>query len=742
MKFFTRLLTCTLIITLSIPAWSADLPGTGQDTGKIVVYRDTWGVPHIYAPTDEAGLFAQGYAMAEDRPEQLLINLLAGIGQLSAIAGPSAVQSDLRSHMFDHYGVAQRNWDKIDPKVQVHLIAFRDGMNHYYETHPEATPAWWTGRTVDEFMLVAFGRLFLYGWSIDEAYEDLERGGIQAGYDKVSRGSNQFVVAPQRTKNGHAILAIDPHLSWFGPSRFWECRIHAGDLHVSGVSLAGSPYIGLGHNENLAWAMTTGGPDTADVYELTLKQGDDTKYHYDDEWRSMTSKEITLNVRGVGEQTHTLWFSHHGPIIAQRDGKAYAAAMAYADVVNTSAAWYELNYGEDYTGAVRAMETLTVFPQNVMVADTSGNIYYQRTGRVPIRPEEFDYTLPVDGSTSKSEWLGIHLSADHLQVLNPPQGYMQNCNTPPDAMMPNSPFKYGSVPDYLFSSPGYTKARFNNAIHGWSSQRGARAIQLLSKNDAVTVEDAKAIINDVTPYGIDRWIETLYRAKESEMAKEGITLSTDVQRAINDLRFRWSGDLDKDSYDALVYYYWRAQIIEDHGAEKAMEITQSIDDYYNIVEDRPARSLPFIHPDSELLVQSFVHAIMRLSEHYPKGSPTFGTHFRVGQNGKSWPAGGGSLYESRTLRSMSYGAPKADHTQWGHGGQTSTQIVELSKPIKSWGYLPLGQSDDPKSPHFSDQGEKAFSKRELKSSWWTPEELVGHIESRTVLKYTRPKDSQ
>lgn len=730
MGFSVRLLSCLLMATLTCPTWAADLPGTGEDAGKTVIYRDTWGVPHIYAPTDTAGLFAQGYAIAQDRPEQLLINLLAAIGQLSAIAGPDAVNNDLRSHQFDHYGVAQRNWDKIDPKVQNHLLAYRDGVNHFYATNPESMPLWWTGRSVDEFMLIAFGRLFLYNWSIDEAYEDLERGGIDPGYDKESRGSNQFTVAPERTKNGNAILAIDPHLSWFGPSRFWECRIHAGDLHASGVTLAGSPYIGLGHNADLAWAMTTGGPDTADVYELSLKTGDPTKYQYDGEWRSLTSREITLNVRGIGEQKHTLWFSHHGPIIAQRDGKAYAAAMAYADVVNTSAAWYELNYAKDYTGAVRAMETLTVFPQNVMVADTSGNIYYQRTGRVPIRPEEFDFTVPVDGSTSKSEWLGVHSAADHLQVLNPPQGYMQNCNNPPDAMMQNSPFKYGSVPDYLYGGPGYTHARFDNAIHGWTSQRGARALDLLYKNDSVTVADAKAIINNVKPYGVERWLETLYRAAENSPVASA-AMKGDLTRLI-----QWDGELKASSQQALIYYYWRAQIIEDHGAPKAMKMSKRIDDWYHVVENRPAKNLVFEDPDAQLLLSSFEHALLRVREHYPDGRATFGDHFRVGRDDKSWPAGGGSLYESRTLRSMSYGAPKADHTQWGHGGQTSTQIVELSKPIKSWGYIPLGESDVPTSPHYTDQAEKAFSKRTLKSTWWTPEELVGHIESRTVLEYS------
>jgi acyl-homoserine lactone acylase PvdQ len=90
-----------------------------------------------------------------------------------------------------------------------------------------------------------------------------------------------------------------------------------------------------------------------------------------------------------------------------------------------------------------------------------------------------------------------------------------------------------------------------------------------------------------------------------------------------------------------------------------------------------------------------------------------------------------------TLRNVGYGAERPDHTRWAHSGQTSTGIVVLTKPIRSWTYVPLGQSDLPNSPHYRDQAEKAFSPRKMKSTWWTPEELAGHIESRTVIEAPR-----
>lgn len=716
-----RMLMSVVTVTFCWSAIADPIPGTGEDEGKTVIYRDSWGIAHIYAPTDEAGLFAQGYAMTEDRPDQTLLSIAAAIGELSKAYGKAGLQNDLRSHMFDHYGVARRNWDTIPEKLQEHIYAFRDGINAFYDAHPEDKPEWWGDRPVDEYMLVAFGRLFLYNWSIDEAYEDLERGGIEPGYEPDQRGSNQFAVAPSRSAEGAAILAIDPHLAWFGPSRFWEFRIHAGELHGSGVTLPGSPYIGLGHNGDLAWAMTTGGPDTADIYELTLNE-DGTQYLYEGEWKDLTKREVEITVRGEGETTHTLWYSHNGPIVAWHDGKAYAAATAYADVANTTEAWYELNYATDYRGAVRAMESLTVFPQNVMVADTSGNIYYQRTGRVPVRDERFDWSRPVDGSIAATEWKGFHPASDHLQVLNPPQGYMQNCNIPPDAMMPNSPFELDDHRDYLFSGPGYGPARAS-----WTNQRGARAIQLLSADEDVTAEEAMAYINDIHVYGAERWIQLL-RAAKSIIGDVDPALAEAIDDVIN-----WDGMLEKDSTGALKYWYWRRALEDELGDEDLTELKKRVNDYYAIVEQRNEQEVRISKPEIDAAAAAFKTAMNQLREDFGLDA-TWGDKFRVGRDEKSWPVAGGGTYGTRTLRSMTYGAEKDDKTHWGRGGQTSTQVVVLTRPIQSWTYIPIGQSDRKDSPHYTDQAEKLFSERRMKPTWWTAEELAGNTVSRTVLE--------
>lgn len=695
-----------------VPA--AELPGTGQDAGQTVVYRDTFGVPHIYAPTVEAGLYAQGWAQAEDRPEQLLMNLKLAMGEYTEIAGEDGVQISLLARMFGHLENGTLSVESMSPTARARITAFANGITDFYAAHPDDVPDWWGERAVTPGMVDAFGRMFLYNWSIDEALGDLNRGGIEPDFVIEQRGSNQWAVSPSRTADGHAILLIDPHLSWWGPSRFWEMRIHAGELKGSGVGLAGSPYIGLGHNGHIAWAMTTGGPDTADVFALTLNPDDPGRYRYDDGWRDIEAHTVSLEFPDGSSRDYVWESTPHGPIVARADGMAYAARISYDASADRNSAWEALNFAEDYRGAVAACETLSMFPQNVMVADTSGNIYYQRTGRVPVRPAGYDWSRPVDGSTSASEWQGIHPASDHLQVLNPESGYLQNCNIPPDAMIPDSPFSLAAQPDYLFSS-----ADHGNSFDGWTNQRGARAVELLQADANVTVEEALAYAVDVTPFGYQRWLEVLRLSSPPD--------SVELRELL-----AWDGRLTKDSTAGLKYYYWRSTL---HEMEGGAAIRAEVDDHYAIIEQRAPREIELSEAQLTMAADAWLAGIERMRAELGSTSAPWGRVFRVGRDGESWPVGGGGgdHLGLTTLRSMGYADTDGDFQRQGNRGQTSTQIVVLSEPIQSWIYLPVGQSDRPDSPHFDDQAKTIFSDRTLKPSWWTPEQLKDHIQSRVEL---------
>jgi acyl-homoserine-lactone acylase len=703
----------------------AHMPGVGPDEGRTVVYRDNWGVPHIYAPSTMAGAYAMGWAQAQDRPEQLLKNYLRAIGQAASVEGSAAVQSDLIAHLWENYAVARRNADRISTRSRVLIRQFVRGVNDFYAAHPGDRPEWWGDRQVDEFMVIAFARFFLYSWSIEDAFQDLARAGIEPGSARAGRGSNQMAIAPERTAEGAAILVIDPHLAWWGPSRFWEFRIHAGDLVGSGFTLPGFPAIGLGHNRHLAWAMTTGGPDTADIYELTLNPDDPTQYRFDGDWRSLTSRTLTLKIAGEPDRPLTIYDSHLGPIVATRNGRAYAARMAYADEVEVIDAWYALNLGEDYRAAMSAMDSLQIFPQNVMVADTSGNIYYQRTGRVPRRPAGYDWSRPVDGSTSATDWLGFHPASDHLQALNPPQGYMQNCNVPPDSMIVEGPFSPEGAPAYLYSD------RSHGPISGWTNQRGARAVELLERNASFSVEDAIAMVLDRKVYGVERWIAALEQADRAQGAQ--FSTSPDYARGLGELR-QWDGRLEPRSAAALKYVYWREQLARELDEAETALLAAGIDFHQASLGYEPP-PLELAAEDLRLLCETFAAAMTRLRAERGMDA-VYGDVFRVGRGDRSWPVGGGGDRDLGlvTLRNIGFGEPRENGERWGERGQTATQVVVLTQPVRSWSASPIGQSDRPGSPHFDDQAERLLSRGRLKPTAWLPDELRKQIASREVLK--------
>jgi acyl-homoserine lactone acylase PvdQ len=701
---------------------AASAPAAAEpDAGKVVVYRDDWGVPHLYADTAPQGFFAMGWAQAEDRLEELLKNYLRAMGEMSAAFGPENLQDDLQSRVFDHYGLAQKHYGRIAPDVRANIEMFARGINAYLASHSREVPAWWGARQVDPFMAVAFGRWFMWGWPLGQALSDLRAAGVKPDLTADFRSSNEWVVGPARSAVKAPILLIDPHLSWWGAQRFWEFRVHAGAWHGSGFTLPGCPYIGLGHNDHVAWAMTTGGPDTADVYELALNPAQPRQYRYDGAWRELTQRVVEIRVKGeAAPRRLTTHASHHGPIAARQGDKAWAAKLAYADEVQFVEIFHHFNLARNLAEFRRGLDLNQIMPQNVMAADTGGNIYYERAGRVPVRPAGYDFFKPVDGSTSATEWQGVHPASDHHFVLNPPQGYMQNCNIAPDVMMIGSPMTPDRKAAYLFGERG-----------GSTTLRGARAVQLLAADDSVTIDEAQAYALDTGCYGFERWLAALVAADRT--AGAGQKNNADYQTLLRSLA-AWNGHADADSVGALHYWFWRQAMLKV-SAPGTQGIARKIDDFMTALGRGRGAARELAPEEQQLMVSALAAAADFMRQRHGRLDLKFGDIFRVGRGDQSWPAGGGSQNEvgMGTLRAIGFEAERKDFTRWGRSGQTSTQIVVLGKPVRSWTQPPTGQSDRSDSPHYRDQAEKLFSPARFKPTWYAKAELLQHVKSRVEL---------
>jgi acyl-homoserine lactone acylase PvdQ len=257
-------------------------------------------------------------------------------------------------------------------------------------------------------------------------------------------------------------------------------------------------------------------------------------------------------------------------------------------------------------------------------------------------------------------------------------------------------------------------------------------VELLYKDHSVTIKEAKTYAADMQPYGVERWLAALKEAHQQ--FGDGYKSDADYTTGMKDV-LAWDGNLCPDSTAALKYYYWRKQIIDDLGEEAAGKLTQKID-YYLAALGKAAPPVRINDDEKQACVKSFAGSMAKLKADLGSLDKTYGDVFRVGRGDKSWPLGGGGDENKgmTAFRNVGYGKERPDHTRWGHSGQTSTEVVVLTKPIRSWTYVPLGQSDRPESPHYCDQAEKLFSRAQFKSTLWTPRALVKHVESRTVLE--------
>jgi len=682
----------------------------------VTVYRDTFGVPHIFGASEEGAAYAMGYCQAEDRLEAVLRQYRLATGTMCEAFGPDHFKHDYRQRLWQHASISQARYGELDAKVRAIVESYQAGLKQYMQEHPDEVPDW--APEVEPWMCVAVGRFIIWGWPEGDAGGDMKRGGIEP--DPIAyRGSNQWLIAAERTEAKAPIALIDPHLSWYGAFRFYEVRMYGGEIAYSGMAIPGLPLPSLGHSQFVSIAMTTGGPDAADCYAEEVHPDDPRKYKYDDEWREMTVRTDVIKVKEgdqIVEQQVEFEHTHHGPVVARKDGKAYVLKLPYADEFRLLEQGFRMITSHNLAEMKEALSMLQYMEQNIMVGTVDGDIYYVRNGRVPIRAPGHDYKLPLPGNTSATEWQGIHALQDLVQLQNPSQGYMQNCNVSPQFMTTNSPLQPDrwSERPYLFNGYASLEQRYDNPLH----QRAAMCLQMLDATNPLTIDGAKAIALSDHVYGADAWQSKL------QSAWSGATPEAKAETGpakLVELIMNWDRRCDPASTGAIAYRYWKDELGEEVR-----------------LYDRAGFPPPESATD-ELLLQGIMKAAEKLQSDFGRLEVAYGDVYRVGRAGtdRTWPVGGGSVNSIATPRAIGFDRIGDGPTFLGRGGQTSTQVVLLTKPPQSWTMLPLGQSDHPDSPHYDDQSEKLFSQGKMKPTYFmNKEELLKNVESEKVL--TRP----
>jgi penicillin amidase len=422
---------------------------SGQNplASRVTIYRDTYGIPHVFGATDAATAFGFAYAQAEDNFWRIEDNYIRAIGRRAEVDGERGVGSDKRNHALEIARLARAEYRRLPPRMRAIVDGYAAGLNAYLADHPDVHPRLLT--RMEPWYPLAFIRFnyFQSGffWSAGYRPSDVDMSSVvgcrlseceQLRTDDRERitGSNGWVIGPSKTTTGHAMLFINPHLSFFGYGQVYEGHVHSAESgwNFTGYTRLGFPFPYVGHNESLGWVSTDNSADQADLYAETFV--DSVRYQYGAGFRRAIVWTDTILVKtatGMERRAIVLRKTHHGPIIGARDGKPLALRMAKLASDGWLAEWYAMTRAHNVAELKLAMRPLNMLFGNVMAADAQGNTWYLYNGAVPIRDAQFDWSGVVDGSDPRTEWKGFHTLDQLPQLLNPATGWMQNCNTSP-----------------------------------------------------------------------------------------------------------------------------------------------------------------------------------------------------------------------------------------------------------------------------------------------------------------------
>jgi len=251
---------------------------------------------------------------------------------------------------------------------------------------------------------------------------------IGIGGDSARIGSNALGVGSEDSQNGNGLVLTNPHFPWRGINRFWELQIQIpGELNAIGASLMGFPVVNIGHNRRVAWSHTVSTAKRFTFFELELDPSDPTRYMYDGESVPMTSRTVTVPVKGGGSESHTFWYSRFGPVLARPSvGLTWSDTTVFAlgdanDHIRGADTWLGMNKAKSGKDLIKAQSKYQGVPWvNTIGADDKGRAFYADNSVVPnVTQEKIDTCIkpglstlihsatgiiPLDGSTSSCNW--------------------------------------------------------------------------------------------------------------------------------------------------------------------------------------------------------------------------------------------------------------------------------------------------------------------------------------------------
>ncbi|MEO7063876.1 MAG: penicillin acylase family protein [Dokdonella sp.] len=686
----------------------------------VTVTRDDWGIAHVHGKTDADAVFGMAYAQAEDDFNRVETNYLVSLGRLAEAkdADASALWQDLRQQLFIDPVELKKLYTQSPRWLRALMDSWADGLNYYLATHSDVHPRviihfepWMAlsftegsiGGDIERVKLKPLQAF--YGASTDAALAQLE---TQPSWVEPT-GSNGIAIAPKLSVDGHALLLINPHTSFFFRS---ELQMSSDEgLNAYGAVTWGQFFIYQGFNPHVGWMHTSTGVDVVDEFAETIVRKDGKAfYRYGKELRPLTSRQITLSYRAkdgsLAQRSFTTYSTHHGPIVRDLDGKWIAEALMNKPIPALQQSWLRTKT-HDLASYMKVAALKANSSNNTLFADDKGEIAMLLPQFVPKRDNRFDYAKPVDGSNPATDWQELTPLDQLPQVINPPNGWTFNTNDwPYSAAGPYSPKKA----DY----PRYMDTFGENP-------RGLHATRLLTDIKNVTLPSLITAAFDSYLPAFARQLPVLFADYDALAANDPLRAKLAGQiQLLRDWDYRWGiasmptslavfwGDTlwnevsKSDTAEGLSIY---DRMADKAGAKARLNALVEASD--RLTTDFGSWGVPWGE------INRFQRIDDAIEQKFDDSKPSIPVPFTSSR----W----GSL--------ASFGAHRWPGTKryYGTGGNSFVAAVEFGPKVSARAITAGGESGHPGSKHFNDEAER-YTTGNLRIVYFWPEQLQGHTE--------------
>lgn len=697
MKLSRYVRLATVLFALWSPARANACTASGEPG---IIRRDAYGVPHILAATEQAAACAHGYATAEDHLPMLARLILRARGEQAAVFGEAYLREDLLIRALGIWEVAREKFGDLPPYMQALLNGYAEGYNTYLNEHQGEAPLWATPITgVD--VLAHCRAVLLLNFTLDL------RPWREASIQPEGLGSNMWAIGRGRSASGRGLLLANPHVDWGGPYVFHEVHITVpGKINVEGATLVGFPVITMGFNDYLGWSHTVNGVRAEEQVELTMDPSTPGIYQYDGLKLPIRTQSVSVRVKTAnGEETRRflLRYTHLGPVIRIANGKAYVYRSMNLDLVNFLTEYNLMAKARTLNDfrAVLNMQQLPTF--NIGYTDRAGNTFYIYNGRIPLRAKA---SAEVQGDSNPAAWQIVYPVAELPQLINPPEGYIQNAN---------------NAPWYTTVRQSVDRARFAGYISGDGlSLRAQISLRMLESQPRLTLDRVMSLKGNETFGPADRLKSGLV-----QLARGAGGRQADLGEGVKLLE-KWDNHTSIESHGSVLFERW----FEEYLTRAAPAYKQSW---------APARptTTPSGIGDPRAAVAALKRAITDVKQQYGSLDVRWGDVHRLKRGNIELPIGG----SDETFRTIWY--QRAGNKRFATGGDSYVLAVEFTDSPTAYSVLAYSESSRTESPHFNDQL-KLFAEKQYKRLWFSEEDIQRNLKQSyppgRVLETTRQPD--